>query len=150
MFAKALKKQLIYEASGMISALLGAFLLVGVLMPVIKPGMYKVRTGREGMPLHMSARIVSFGPVSDGRARVIILGSMPGAASLRVGQYYAHPRIRTVLFNGATAERCYKKHVLPEVQHRSLTYIRLPSTSPAHAALSLEHKVEAWRVVTGV
>ena len=36
----------------MISALIGAFLLVGVLMPVINPGMFKVRAGREGMPLH--------------------------------------------------------------------------------------------------
>ena len=162
----------------------------------------------------MSARIVSFEPIAISSARILILGSMPGEASLKAGQYYAHtrntfwkimgeligfdpqapyaqrvaalklagialwdvlhscyregsldsaikndsivvndfnaflaqhPHITSVCFNGAAAAQCYQKHVLPTCKHTAIHYTRLPSTSPAHAALSFEQKVMAWR-----
>jgi TDG/mug DNA glycosylase family protein len=159
-------------------------------------------------------RVVSFAPIGDSNAKILILGSMPGEISLSANQYYAHPRnafwkiitaltdtelhagyeervaaltkarvavwdvlrschrsgsldtaieldsvevndfdaffdthplIEAVLFNGGAAERCYRKHVLPRQQHRTLRYSRLPSTSPAHASLTFDAKLAIWR-----
>ena len=60
----------------------------------------------------------------------------------------AHPAIARVGFNGAEAETSFKRYVLPALQAsgvREMDYVRLPSTSPAHAGLGLEGKLAAWR-----
>ncbi len=63
--------------------------------------------------------------------------------------FTAHPIIKTVCFNGGMAEKLYKKHVLPTVQAYAadIAYVRLPSTSPAYAAMTVAQKTQAWRVI---
>ena len=164
------------------------------------------------------ARVHGFEPIEDMSAEVLILGSMPGEASLAAGQYYAHPRnafwrimsellqfdvastypvktralksarialwdvlqscirkgsldamierhaqiandfptffrthkrITHVFFNGAKAEICFKQNVLPKIDCGSISYVRLPSTSPANAAMSFEQKLSAWQMILG-
>jgi len=163
----------------------------------------------------IGAALHGFAPIADARARLLILGSMPGIASLAAGQYYAHPRngfwpvmesivgipasasyavrvravkqagiavwdvlascerrssldsdidprsvvvndfagffrthraIRAIAFNGGTAAQLFRRHVLPGLAAplRELPMMQLPSTSPAHARLSLADKRRAW------
>ncbi|MEO8144976.1 MAG: DNA-deoxyinosine glycosylase [Betaproteobacteria bacterium] len=161
-------------------------------------------------------RVRSFAPIAHRRARVLILGSMPGRASLAAGQYYAHKQnafwkivcglldidpqspyrkriqaLRTariavwdvlqsctrhgsldsmierdteiandfpaffrrhreithVFFNGAKAAASFDRNVRAALGTRTLRYSRLPSTSPAHASLSLARKRRAWRAI---
>ncbi|MBT8139281.1 MAG: DNA-deoxyinosine glycosylase [Gammaproteobacteria bacterium] len=164
------------------------------------------------------AKLTGLAAVAAPDARVLVLGSMPGARSLQQQQYYAHPRnsfwaimadiyqfdrhgpypirltnirqqgvalwdvvgrchragsldssidsqsvvandfpaffsahphISALLFNGAKAESLYKKFVIPELpQHLQLVdSMRMPSTSPAHAAMPYEQKLAHWRAV---
>lgn len=157
-----------------------------------------------------------FPPVADASARVLILGSLPGKASLQARSYYAnrqnafwrimgdligagpelpyaqrlerlqaagialwdviaagersgsldanivkdsvcvndfpaffdvHRNIQRVFFNGATAELAFRRRVLPGLNAVRLQLIRLPSTSPAHAASSYEDKLAAWSAI---
>lgn len=161
-------------------------------------------------------RVFSFPPIADAAAERLILGSMPGAASLAAGRYYAHPhnafwpilaeligfapeadyatrvaallaarialwdvlqsctregsldaqiarasevpndfadffathpKVTRVYFNGSKAETAFRQRVLPQIDARRLQFIRLPSTSPAHAARSRDEKLAAWRVI---
>ncbi|MGK0433012.1 MAG: TDG/mug DNA glycosylase family protein [Planctomycetota bacterium] len=161
------------------------------------------------------ANVSSFLPVARNNARVLILGSMPGIASLEAQRYYAHPRnafwpilaeicgfdrelpyeqrleqvqfagialwdvlascaregsldsdiesasIRTndfagflgshpdvtaVFCNGGAAFQMFRKRVVPELSERFATVIvrQLPSSSPAHASMTLAQKRDVW------
>lgn len=161
-------------------------------------------------------KIYSFAPIADNNSEILILGSMPGCASLEANQYYAHKRnvfwriitellqldatlayearvlalksahialwdvlhsckregsldssietdtlvandfqhffhthlkIKRVFFNGTKAETCFKRPVLEKHDFSALSFTRLPSTSPAHAAKSFEHKLAEWRLI---
>jgi hypoxanthine-DNA glycosylase len=60
--------------------------------------------------------------------------------------FRSHPRIRLVCLNGGKAAELYRRRVLPSLT-RPIPYERLPSTSPAHAAMPFEKKLARWRVV---
>jgi len=55
----------------------------------------------------------------------------------------AHASIRTIIFNGQTAEKLFHRH-LKTID--SVNVITMPSTSPAHT-LAFEKKLDAWRTV---
>ena len=57
----------------------------------------------------------------------------------------AHTRITHIFFNGAKAEQSFRKHVLPTLEYTELILEKLPSTSPAHAGMSLVDKLEKWQ-----
>jgi TDG/mug DNA glycosylase family protein len=59
--------------------------------------------------------------------------------------FRAHQKIHTVFFNGAKAESTYRQYVLPTVSAVPVSYVRLPSTSPAHASLCYEQKLHIWQ-----
>jgi hypoxanthine-DNA glycosylase len=64
--------------------------------------------------------------------------------------FKTYPHIKLVGFNGGEAEKSFNQLVMPKLKlchnlnMNSIRFVRLPSTSPAHA-LSLEKKVTAWR-----
>jgi len=61
----------------------------------------------------------------------------------------AHPTILLIAFNGATAEKEYRKNIFPGLNKRlqNISMVRLPSTSPAMATLSRDQKLVKWSVV---
>lgn len=116
------------------------------------------------------AELLGFDPASSYEARVHALRSARIAlwdvlqACKRVGSldamieadtitandfhsfYRNHERIRAVFFNGTKAESSYRQYVLPTVDTACVSYLRLPSTSPAHASLPFDKKLGAWRI----
>jgi TDG/mug DNA glycosylase family protein len=66
------------------------------------------------------------------------------------GFFDKYPSISDVFFNGSKAETVFRRHVLPALTEDQHIFMRLPSTSPAHAAMTLEAKVQAWSVVRKV
>jgi len=63
--------------------------------------------------------------------------------------FRSQPGITRIFFNGAKAESIYRKHVLPSLagEWAGVSLLRLPSTSPAHAAMTFAHKLSAWKVL---
>lgn len=80
-------------------------------------GEARSRPGTTRLPaLPAIAPICSFPPIQNRNARVLVLGSMPGAASLRAGRYYEYKhnafwKIMGELF-GAGPDVAYEKRIV--------------------------------------
>ena len=56
----------------------------------------------------------------------------------------ANSRIDRIFCNGTLSYRVYQRHIRPAIGWEA---VKLPSTSPANAAYSLEKLLAAWRVI---
>lgn len=61
------------------------------------------------------------------------------------GLLSTHPSIRLIACNGGASARLLPRTGLPA----TVRVVRLPSTSPANARLSLPEKIKAWSVIRG-
>ena len=88
------------------------------------------RRAGAGVRSRMTGRSAAFAPVVDAGVRVLVLGSLPGAESLRQRQYYAHPRNAFWRLIGAVAGR----------DLAALPY-------PARLAALVEARIGLWDVI---
>lgn len=61
-----------------------------------------------------------------------------------IAQILREEPVEAVFCNGSTAWTLYEKHIRPQT---GVEAVKLPSTSPANAAWSLEKLTEAWRQI---
>ena len=61
----------------------------------------------------------------------------------------SHPGLDLICFNGSKAADLYRRLVLPALptKLRAMRTETLPSTSPAHAAMTFENKLRRWSAV---
>jgi hypoxanthine-DNA glycosylase len=66
------------------------------------------------------------------------------------GAFFEQNRLIThVAFNGGTAANEFRRRVIPSLprRHQGVLLHRLPSTSPAHAGMRFEQKLERWHLL---
>ena len=61
--------------------------------------------------------------------------------------YRHHPGIRLVCCNGGKASALYRRLALPQLAGAPVPFTTLPSTSPAHAAMTYAGKRARWTVM---
>ena len=68
--------------------------------------------------------------------------SIKHAVPVDIGRVLSEARVEKIITNGATADNLYRKYLYPLT---GMEAVRLPSTSPANAAFSLEKLCDIWR-----
>ena len=65
------------------------------------------------------------------------------------GFFSRHKHVTAVFFNGAKAEQLFKKNSLKSLKQaqQNLSFFKLPSTSPAHAAMTFDQKLLQWESI---
>lgn len=88
---------------------------------------------------------------------VCAIASRPGSADAAIrsstvrpndfaGFLRSHPSVELICFNGVKAGALFRRHVSPTLESPGAIRLAvLPSTSPAHAAVSFEKKLAKWR-----
>ena len=56
-----------------------------------------------------------------------------------------HSSVRSILFNGRTAEKLFQRHCSEYSESNNIRLFSCPSTSPAFAAMSHQQKFEYWQ-----
>ena len=69
--------------------------------------------------------------------------SIKNAVPNDIGFIIKNSKIERIFTNGATADKLYKKYILPAT---GIEAMRLPSTSPANAAKSVDELVKEWTI----
>lgn len=80
----------------------------------------------------------------DASADATIRGEQPNAVHRLLDD---HSEIRAVAFNGGGAQRLYDRHF---TRRPELSYLALPSTSPAYARLGFADKLARWQALRTV
>ena len=70
--------------------------------------------------------------------------SIEDAVPNRIGELVKKSKVSRIFCTGATAHRLYQKYCAKDV---GIDAVKLPSTSPANCAVSLESLVEAYKAI---
>ncbi len=61
-----------------------------------------------------------------------------------IGKILGGADIRAIYTNGGKAFDLYRRYILPQSGREA---VRLPSTSPANAAYSVERLIDEWKII---
>jgi hypoxanthine-DNA glycosylase len=61
-----------------------------------------------------------------------------------ISKIISSSKVRRIFANGATSYKLYQKYIFPSTNIKA---VKLPSTSPANAAFSLERLAEEWKII---